>query len=290
MQIIQCPHCSMQVTNDGSLAGRVVSCPGCRGQFQMPNSPQSKSVKSAFEGIEGGSDDPPPRCRREPSHVGLWVVTLVSLFGIACIAFTGLWMSGIIQFKAPHKVREADQQAIKSVVAHAKAKSQNEKNRPETLKEKPVGIQTDDKDKKEKVLANAGRKMAEVEARKKADDSAFRQGQIDLLLADLDQQARKDIAEIDQRLTSYRNLVTRWEQRVAALKQDPRYGDPFNPVVNAQMNALNQESQALQGDLKSISRLIERKQQAFNQQRDAILQQFPEARPLGWANYFGESR
>ncbi len=199
-------------------------------------------------------------------------------------------MSGVIQVTVPQKEKGTDQQAKKSVAADAKTNPQPKKDRPEIPKGKQDGIQTDGNDKKEKELANAGRKMAEEEARKKADESALRQGQIDLLLADLDRQAKKDVAEIDQRLASYKNVAARWELRVAALKNDPRYGDPFNPVIKAQMNALNQESQALQGDLKSISRVIEQRQLAFNQKRDAILQQFPEARPLGWANYYGESR
>jgi hypothetical protein len=36
MSVVQCPHCARHVTNDGSLAGQVVICPGCHRQFQMP--------------------------------------------------------------------------------------------------------------------------------------------------------------------------------------------------------------------------------------------------------------
>ena len=33
---VACPHCRMSVVNDGRLAGQIVNCPGCQGQFQMP--------------------------------------------------------------------------------------------------------------------------------------------------------------------------------------------------------------------------------------------------------------
>lgn len=36
---VNCPHCGSEITNDGSLAGRVVSCPGCALHFQMPTVP-----------------------------------------------------------------------------------------------------------------------------------------------------------------------------------------------------------------------------------------------------------
>lgn len=40
-----CPHCSAPVIDDGSLAGAIVECPGCSGQFQMP--PASARVRVA---------------------------------------------------------------------------------------------------------------------------------------------------------------------------------------------------------------------------------------------------
>ncbi len=36
MQNVRCPHCGLALTNDGILSGRVVACPQCTGQFQMP--------------------------------------------------------------------------------------------------------------------------------------------------------------------------------------------------------------------------------------------------------------
>ena len=34
--VICCPHCQARVTNEGSLAGRLVACPSCSKTFQMP--------------------------------------------------------------------------------------------------------------------------------------------------------------------------------------------------------------------------------------------------------------
>ena len=36
MNILACPHCATHVKNDGTLASQIVSCPNCRGRFQMP--------------------------------------------------------------------------------------------------------------------------------------------------------------------------------------------------------------------------------------------------------------
>lgn len=49
MSVVQCPHCARHVTNDGSLAGRVVICPGCHRQFQMP--PAEEDTPAIKHGI-----------------------------------------------------------------------------------------------------------------------------------------------------------------------------------------------------------------------------------------------
>ena len=275
MQIVQCPHCATQVTNDASLKGQVVSCPRCHGQFQMPALPQTVGANSSFEGIEEDSGYRPRR-RREKGYTGVWVIAVVSLLGVA---FTALWISGVVQINPPQK---PVQQAKNTGNAAATTNPQPDKGCQGTPEDKRQTIQPSGQDERDKELAEA--------ARKKAADLALRQNQIDLALAGLDEQAKKDIAEIDLRLASYRRAEANWEQKSAALQQNSRFGDPFNPVINAQMKSLNDESQALQADLRAISRLIETKQQAFNKKRDDILQQFPDTKPPGWADYYGESR
>lgn len=276
MQTVQCPHCAMQVRNDGSLAGHVVSCPRCHQPFQMPSPPPAASGNAIFDDI-GDESSTRRRRRQQPSYTGLWVIAVVTLLGMG---FAGLWLSGVIQFKAPPNASE--QQAKKATANDPTGKWQPENSRPKTLPGKQISTQLGDQDKKAKELAEA--------ARKKAAEEIQRQNEINRLLAELDQQAKKDIAEIDQRLVSYRRLAAIWEQKAAALRQNPRFGDPFNPGMNAAMKALNHESQALQGDLRSINRLIEQKQSAFNSRRDGILRQFPDVKLPSWANYYGESR
>ena len=45
-QLVLCPHCNKNVTNDGSLSGRTVQCPHCPGQFQMPHLSPVQTVPS----------------------------------------------------------------------------------------------------------------------------------------------------------------------------------------------------------------------------------------------------
>jgi hypothetical protein len=53
MFTVNCPHCQHAMEEDGSLAGRQVLCPECRGQFAMPHfvaasrrSPRAKSSRA----------------------------------------------------------------------------------------------------------------------------------------------------------------------------------------------------------------------------------------------------
>ncbi len=46
MQNIRCPHCGLVIANDGTLSGRVVACPQCTGQFQMPPVPPPVRIAS----------------------------------------------------------------------------------------------------------------------------------------------------------------------------------------------------------------------------------------------------
>jgi hypothetical protein len=276
MNMVLCPHCNAKIRHDGSHAGQVVSCPRCRGQLQLPCSPQVAPDNSPFEDINEDSGYRRRR-RQQPSHAGLWTLAVFSLLGIG---FIGLWWSGVVQFKLPRQ--EAAKEAKNVRASEAASKPKPEKDQPRTPQGEQGTISGGEQEKKERELAEA--------ARKKAAEQALRQNEIDRLLAELDQQAKKDIAEIDQRLISYRRLAAIWEQKAAALRQNPRFGDPFNAGANAALRSLNQESAALQGDLRSISRLIDQKQQAFNQKRDAIFRQFPDATLPTWTNYYGASR
>lgn len=42
--LVSCPHCGMQIQDDGSLAGQLAHCPNCTGQFQMPAAPVQTST------------------------------------------------------------------------------------------------------------------------------------------------------------------------------------------------------------------------------------------------------
>jgi len=41
---VACPHCTFVMTDDGSLAGQLVSCPNCTGQLVMPSAVMGEPV------------------------------------------------------------------------------------------------------------------------------------------------------------------------------------------------------------------------------------------------------
>lgn len=53
-----CPHCGLQVSNDGTLSGQTVACPNCSGQFVMPApvlpvvsaAPPAPQIRTAIRG------------------------------------------------------------------------------------------------------------------------------------------------------------------------------------------------------------------------------------------------
>lgn len=59
---INCPHCDADITPEASLAGQVVGCPQCGGQFQMPGA-QIMAVPplpAQFDGFEPAPIDRQP--------------------------------------------------------------------------------------------------------------------------------------------------------------------------------------------------------------------------------------
>lgn len=156
MQVVLCPHCDAKIKDTGSHAGQVVNCPRCRGQLQLPHSPQVASGNTIFEDID---EDSGYRLRRrrqqQPSYAAFWTLALVTLLGIG---FAGLWLSGVVQFKFPPK--RAEQQAKKATANDATSKRQPEKDRSPIPPGKP-DAQASGQEKKQQDLAEVTRKKAE---------------------------------------------------------------------------------------------------------------------------------
>jgi hypothetical protein len=60
MQIVQCPHCSTELTNDGSLAGQVTACGVCGQVFQMPELVPEPPVEKEQPRHDLALDEPGP--------------------------------------------------------------------------------------------------------------------------------------------------------------------------------------------------------------------------------------
>jgi hypothetical protein len=161
MNVVQCPHCSQPVGNDGTLAGQAVSCPRCRRRFQMPllqAAPASPPPEPAT-GFEGIADDPlPSRRRRARRASGAWAALLCLLLVSLAGLIGGLWLSGVIKFKAPPN--GAEQQANRVTTEDTTGKRQPENDRPRTPQGKQDTLVAG-QDKKEQNLAEAARKKAE---------------------------------------------------------------------------------------------------------------------------------
>lgn len=84
---INCPHCGHTLTDDGSLAGQLVMCPNCHGQFNMPL--VEPPPVQGFTPARVVSRSTPHRRRRSrkpdstPYIVGGLLCTLVAIVAVA---------------------------------------------------------------------------------------------------------------------------------------------------------------------------------------------------------------
>jgi hypothetical protein len=144
MEIVECPHCATRVTNDGSLSGLVVTCPGCGQQFEMPLLPATPpspplpptavteetpgfSSSSSFAAV--GEDHPPadasgeapvPSRKRKEETKGppLWLAVLGSTVMFWLVVLIVLWATDFSLFKRtppkpkPGRGKPAKQKAV----------------------------------------------------------------------------------------------------------------------------------------------------------------------------------
>ncbi len=79
---VYCPHCGTQLANSAQVAGQVVVCPGCAGQFQMPalTMPVAQPVYAAPQPAEGALSVPILISAISNLVVGLlWASTCIGL-------------------------------------------------------------------------------------------------------------------------------------------------------------------------------------------------------------------
>ena len=85
MQRVHCPHCSTELTNDGSLAGQHATCAACGGLFEMPALVRVTAVQERRPEpepdhepeYESDLDDLPRRKKRESGGGGAFVAFTV---------------------------------------------------------------------------------------------------------------------------------------------------------------------------------------------------------------------
>ncbi len=74
MELVLCPHCNAKIKHDGSHAGRVVSCPRCRGQLQLPMVPTAASPMESspfdFDGTPAATTPKLIRCKACGNPIG----------------------------------------------------------------------------------------------------------------------------------------------------------------------------------------------------------------------------
>jgi hypothetical protein len=88
MQNVRCPHCSTELTNDGSLSGQVATCAACGQLFEMPHLvPPPSAYRAPIEPIEPHEGHEPdesaiddgPRRRKREGNKGFALFTVVAL-------------------------------------------------------------------------------------------------------------------------------------------------------------------------------------------------------------------
>ena len=89
---VSCPHCHTAVHSDPQLAGQVVVCPNCNGQFQMPGSvPQAipafpSPPNQSFPVFDSGSRSKTNRKQQSQTTNMLPVLVIGGAIGLSCIA------------------------------------------------------------------------------------------------------------------------------------------------------------------------------------------------------------
>jgi hypothetical protein len=91
---IRCPHCGLAMTDDGSMAGQQVMCPGCRGHLVMPMAPEPPPppppvVIEQVQNLLPHYSTPVRTHRREPRHASPLTGPAVAI-GILLLPLAGL--------------------------------------------------------------------------------------------------------------------------------------------------------------------------------------------------------
>lgn len=97
----QCPHCQISMTTEDEHAGKIVSCPACKGKFQIPALPATPPKAAVATGVTR-----PPQGQRggwhEEDHaninffVSLGIATIITaVFLFALLPFHGNYFSDI---------------------------------------------------------------------------------------------------------------------------------------------------------------------------------------------------
>ena len=92
----QCPHCKISMSTDDEHAGKAVTCPGCKGKFQIP-ALEKKPVAATTAGGARGAAAPTHRAgwqEEDHANVSFWVsfgvgITVTAAFYLAILPFQG---------------------------------------------------------------------------------------------------------------------------------------------------------------------------------------------------------
>ncbi|MBY0232271.1 MAG: hypothetical protein K2W96_23575 [Gemmataceae bacterium] len=135
MQIVQCPHCPTQLSNDGSLSGQTVSCSACGGMLQMPPLTTPKRQTPPLPQENALTFDEPVESsviRRRASRRGRQTKSTGLLFllgGLALliVMLVALWAAGVFTQRGAERPQEAAVNSpLKGDIKPAKADTKDE--------------------------------------------------------------------------------------------------------------------------------------------------------------------
>lgn len=99
----QCPLCKISMTADDEHVGKVVSCPGCNGRFQIPALPKTSAATAPGTPRPAGGQASSPRGgwpEEDHANVSFWLsfgigVAITAVFLIALVPFKGKYFSDL---------------------------------------------------------------------------------------------------------------------------------------------------------------------------------------------------
>jgi len=234
MQQVQCPHCRNVLVDDGQLAGQLVACPQCGGQFQMSGWSQqpppihvaapspSVSLPSSYRSTG----------RKQSPKTDQSVLVMLGLLGVVVLAGGGI---AFALMQRPESTPISERPASSKKASNVRADSQKTDTIDLETQRTNSAAQHAESERREREIERLREetRLANENAKLRIDEEVRRQ------LDDKRQQRETRLAALAQR---ERNEIPPIESEIEEIQVKIATGDKNMARMRAQMQSLPQSS------------------------------------------------